>query len=597
MEFTDFRNFHEMLKTTVDRTPDTIAFRTILESGEMESVTWSEFYDQVRQAAKALIALGVAHGDKVNVLSYTNYRWVQTDFAVMAIGGCTVGIYQTLLPKDVRHIIDHSDAVLVFAQDQQQLAKLREIRKEIPDIRRVVLFKGDPGDDDWVISYNQFLALGADVSDETLEQRIGAVTPEDVAAIVYTSGTTGVPKGAVLTNDNFTFTAQSVKESLAVEGADETLLFLPLAHVFARLIVLGALANNITLTFARGLDTIAEDMKIARPHWFSSVPRVYEKVYSKIISGAEAKGGLALKIFRWALDVGYQVSDCKLNRRPVPALTALKYKLAHKLVFSKVHEALGGRVRWCVSGAAPLNPDIARFFHAADILILEGIGMTENTSFTNVNRVDNYRFGWVGPTGPGIEQKTDEHGEIMYRGRNVMKEYYKMPAETAETITKDGWQYTGDLGEIDDEGFLRVTGRKKDLIITAGGKNVAPTAIEGLVATSKFINQVCVIGDRRKYLTALITVDEENIRAYAQEHAITGTELSDLVNNPQIVNLIGREVEDKNQQFASFETIKKFKIVDEFTIDNGMLTPTMKVKRNVAVERYKDLIEEMYVEG
>ncbi len=597
MEFTDFRNFHEMLKTTVDRTPDTIAFRTILESGEMESVTWSEFYDQVRQAAKALIALGVAHGDKVNVLSYTNYRWVQTDFAVMAIGGCTVGIYQTLLPKDVRHIIDHSDAVLVFAEDQQQLAKLREIRKEIPDIRRVVLFKGDPGDEDWVISYNQFLALGADVSDETLEQRIGAVTPEDVAAIVYTSGTTGVPKGAVLTNDNFTFTAQSVKESLAVEGADETLLFLPLAHVFARLIVLGALANNITLTFARGLDTIAEDMKIARPHWFASVPRVYEKVYSKIISGAEAKGGLALKIFRWALDVGYQVSDCKLNRRPVPALTALKYKLAHKLVFSKVHEALGGRVRWCVSGAAPLNPDIARFFHAADILILEGIGMTENTSFTNVNRVDNYRFGWVGPTGPGIEQKTDEHGEIMYRGRNVMKEYYKMPAETAETITEDGWQYTGDLGEIDDEGFLRVTGRKKDLIITAGGKNVAPTAIEGLVATSKFINQVCVIGDRRKYLTALITVDEENIRAYAQEHAITGTELSDLVNNPQIVNLIGREVEDKNQQFASFETIKKFKIVDEFTIDNGMLTPTMKVKRNVAVERYKDLIEEMYVEG
>jgi long-chain acyl-CoA synthetase len=597
MEFTDFRNFHEMLKTTVDRTPDTIAFRTILESGEMESVTWSEFYDQVRQAAKALIALGVAHGDKVNVLSYTNYRWVQTDFAVMAIGGCTVGIYQTLLPKDVRHIIDHSDAVLVFAEDQQQLAKLREIRKEIPDIRRVVLFKGDPGDDDWVISYNQFLALGADVSDETLEQRIGAVTPEDVAAIVYTSGTTGVPKGAVLTNDNFTFTAQSVKESLAVEGADETLLFLPLAHVFARLIVLGALANNITLTFARGLDTIAEDMKIARPHWFSSVPRVYEKVYSKIISGAEAKGGLALKIFRWALDVGYQVSDSKLNRRPVPALTALKYKLAHKLVFSKVHEALGGRVRWCVSGAAPLNPDIARFFHAADILILEGIGMTENTSFTNVNRVDNYRFGWVGPTGPGIEQKTDEHGEIMYRGRNVMKEYYKMPAETAETITEDGWQYTGDLGEIDDEGFLRVTGRKKDLIITAGGKNVAPTAIEGLVATSKFINQVCVIGDRRKYLTALITVDEENIRAYAQEHAITGTELSDLVSNPQIVNLVGREVEDKNQQFASFETIKKFKIVDEFTIDNGMLTPTMKVKRNVAVERYKDLIEEMYVEG
>jgi len=597
MEFRDFRNFHEMIRTTVDRTPDGVAYRTILDSGEMESVTWSEFYRQVRQAAKALIALGVEHGDKVNILSYTNYRWVQTDFAVMAVGGCTVGIYQTLLPKDCRYIIDHSDAVLVFAEDEQQLAKLREIRKEIPDIRRVVLFKGDPGKDDWVISYDQFLALGSDVSDETLEQRIEAVTPQDVAAIVYTSGTTGVPKGAVLTNDNLTFTAQSVRESLSVEGADETLLFLPLAHVFARLIVFGALVNDNTLTFARGLDTIAEDMKIARPNWFASVPRVYEKVHTKIISGAEAKGGLALKIFRWALDVGYQVSDCKLNKRPVPALTAMKYKLAHKLVFSKVHEALGGRVRWCVSGAAPLNPDIARFFHAADVLVLEGIGMTENTSFTNVNRVDNYRFGWVGPTGPGIEQKVDENGEILYRGRNVMREYYKMPAETAETITEDGWQYTGDLGEIDDEGFLRVTGRKKDLIITAGGKNVAPSAIEGLIATSKFINQVCVIGDRRKYLTALITVDEENVKAYAQEHGIAGAELSELVKNPQIVNLIAHEVEDKNQEFASFETIKKFKIVDEFTIDNGMLTPTMKVKRNVAVERHKDLIEQMYVEA
>ena len=597
MEFTDFSSFHEMLRATVDRTPGTVAYRSILENGEMESVTWSDFYDQVRRAAKALIALGIEHGDKVNVLSYTNYKWVLTDFAVMAVGGCTVGIYQTLLPKDCRYIVDHSDAVLVFAEDEQQVAKLKEIRQEIPDIRKVVLFKGDPGGDDWVIGYEEFLALGDDVPEETLQGRIDAVTPEDLAAIVYTSGTTGVPKGAVLTHDNLTFTAQSVKASLAVEGADETLLFLPLAHVFARLIVFGALANDITLTFARGLDTIAEDMKIARPHWFASVPRVYEKVHTKIISGAEAKGGLALKIFRWALDVGRQVSECKLNKRPIPATTALKYKLANKLVFSKVHEALGGRVRWCISGAAPLNPDIARFFHTADILVLEGIGMTENTSFTNVNRVDNYRFGWVGPTGPGIEQKTDEHGEIMYRGRNVMKEYYKMPAETAETITEDGWQYTGDLGEIDDEGFLRVTGRKKDLIITAGGKNVAPSAIEGLVATSKFINQVCVVGDRRKYLTALITVDEENIRAYAQEHAITGTELPDLVSSPQIVNLIGQEVEDKNQQFASFETIKKFKIVDEFTIDNGMLTPTMKVKRNVAVERYKDLIEKMYVEG
>jgi long-chain acyl-CoA synthetase len=355
------------------------------------------------------------------------------------------------------------------------------------------------------------------------------------------------------------------------------------------------LAGN-TVIISRGLDFIADDMKLARPHWFPSVPRVYEKVYSKIISGAEAKGGIALKMFRWAVGVGMEVSDHQLNNRPIPALTGLKYQLATKLVFSKVHEALGGRFRFGISGAAPLNPDIARFFHAAGVLILEGIGMTENTSFTNVNRIDNYRFGWVGPTGPGIEQRIGEDGEIVYRGRNVMKEYYKMPEETAETITSDGWQYTGDLGEIDSEGFLRVTGRKKDLIITAGGKNVAPSAIEGLIATSKYISQVCVVGDRRKYLTALVTVDPENIEEYAQEHGISYSSFEDLQKDRQIVGLVEQEVAEKNKEFASFETIKKIRIVDEFTIENGMLTPTLKVKRNIALDRYDDTIEEMYVE-
>ncbi len=267
------------------------------------------------------------------------------------------------------------------------------------------------------------------------------------------------------------------------------------------------------------------------------------------------------------------------------------------MVFSKVQAALGGRVRWCISGAAPLDPSIGKFFHAAGVLILEGIGMTENTSFTNVNREDNYRFGWVGPTGPGIEQKTGDDGEVLYRGRNVMREYYKMPAETAETLTEDGWQHTGDLGEIDDEGFLKITGRKKDLIVTAGGKNVAPSAIEGLIATSQYISQVCVIGDRRKYLTALITVDQDNIRAYAAEHGIAGDSLDELLASDEINALIQSVVEEKNTHFASFETIKKFRLLEEFSIENGMLTPTLKVKRNVAMERFADMIDGMYTEA
>jgi long-chain acyl-CoA synthetase len=596
MAFEDFDNVYQVLRDTVEQRPDGKAYGWILDSGEIESITWGQFSDQVKQAAKSLIALGVNRGDKVNILSYTCYRWILTDVALMSIGACTVGIYQTLLAKDCRYIVDHSDAVLVFAEDEDQLAKLREIRAEIPDIRKVVLFKGDPGGDDWVISYDAFLELSKDVADEEFERRAAAVTSDDPAAIVYTSGTTGVPKGAVLTHDNITFTIQSIDQSIETQADDETLLFLPLAHVFARAVVFATLLAGNTVIISRGLDFIADDMKLARPHWFPSVPRVYEKVYSKIISGAEAKGGIALKMFRWAVGVGMEVSDHQLNNRPIPALTGLKYQLATKLVFSKVHEALGGRFRFGISGAAPLNPDIARFFHAAGVLILEGIGMTENTSFTNVNRIDNYRFGWVGPTGPGIEQRIGEDGEIVYRGRNVMKEYYKMPEETAETITSDGWQYTGDLGEIDSEGFLRVTGRKKDLIITAGGKNVAPSAIEGLIATSKYISQVCVVGDRRKYLTALVTVDPENIEEYAQEHGISYSSFEDLQKDRQIVGLVEQEVAEKNKEFASFETIKKIRIVDEFTIENGMLTPTLKVKRNIALDRYDDTIEEMYVE-
>jgi long-chain acyl-CoA synthetase len=566
MEIRDFRNVHEMLKETVDRYSDRTAYRSIDDNGEMDGTTWTEFYGQVRQAGKSLIALGVGTNDKVNILSYSNYRWVLTDLANMSIGSCAVGIYHSLLAKDVRHIVQHSDAVLVFAEDEGQVAKMLEIKAEVPEVRKVILFSGTPPADDWVISYEEFLDLGTDVPDEDLESRIANVEPSDVATIVYTSGTTGVPKGAVLTHDNITFTAQSVYHSFFSKDGDTTLLFLPLAHVFARTCVFTALFTGATTVFARRMDTIAEDFKIARPHWFPSVPRVYEKVHTKIISGAQAKGGAALNIFNWAVNVGSQVSDHKLAKKPIPPLLGLKYALATKLVFSKVQEALGGRVRWCISGAAPINPDIAKFFHAAGVLI------------------------------PGIEQKTAEDGEVLYRGRNVMKEYYKMPAETAETLTPDGWQHTGDLGEIDDEGFLKITGRKKDLIVTAGGKNVAPSAIEGLIATSKYISQVCVIGDRQKYLTALITVDADNIKAFAKERNIETTSLDDLLGHQDVNDLIRSVVEEKNTELASFETIKDFRLLDEFSIENGLLTPTLKVKRNVAMERFADVITDMYRE-
>ncbi len=597
MEFRDFNNVHDMLSNTVERVPDRAAYQWILDDGTTESISWKDFHDQVRRVGKSLIALGVDKGAKTNIVSYSCYRWALTDLAHASIGSCAVGIYHSLLPKDIGYIVNHSDAVLVFAEDPGQVAKLMEIRDEIPNVKKVILFKGEPPADDWVISYEDFLEFGSEVSDDALDARIADVKATDVATIVYTSGTTGIPKGAVLTHDNLTFTAQSVYGSTKISDGDHTLLFLPLAHVFARTCLFSALFAGSTTTFARGIDTIGEDFKIARPHWFPSVPRIYEKVHTKIISGAQAKGGVALNLFNWACGVGDRVSDHLLAKEPIPFVTRLQYALATKLVFSKVQSALGGRVRWCISGAAPLDPSIAKFFHAAGVLIVEGIGMTENTSFTNLHRYDNYRFGWVGPTGPGIEQKTADDGEVLYRGRNVMREYYKMPAETAETITEDGWQHTGDLGEIDDEGFLKITGRKKDLIVTAGGKNVAPSAIEGMIATSPYISQVCVIGDRRKYLTALITVDQDNVGAYATEHGITGETLDDLLASDGINTLIQGVVDEKNKEFASFETIKKFRLLEEFSIENGLLTPTLKVKRNIAMERFADVIDGMYAEA
>jgi long-chain acyl-CoA synthetase len=596
MEIRDFANIHEALRATVDRWPDREAYRSILSDGQTQSVTWREFYEQVRQVARSLVALGVGPGDKVAIVSYTSYRWVLVDFATATIGACTVGIYQTLLAKDCQYILDHSDSVIAFVQNQEQLAKLLTVRDGLPRVRKTVLMAGVAADD-WALDFERFLALGATVAADELDRRIAAVSREDPAAIVYTSGTTGVPKGAILTHDNMTFTAQSISHVTDHRDGDVQLIFLPLAHVFARTCAYYALLIGATVVFARGLERLADDFKVARPDWFASAPAVYEKVQSRIVGRVEAKGGVALRIFRWARSVGERVSDKKLAGQELPLALRLANAVAFRLVFSKIHAALGGRVRWCISGAAPLNPQVGAFFHAAGVLILEGIGMTENSSFSHLNRIDNFRFGWVGQPGPGIEHKIDEDGELLIRGRNVMKGYYKMPAETAEAVSADGWLRTGDLGEIDAAGFLRITGRKKDLIITSGGKNVAPAPIETLLAESKYVSRACVVGDRRKYLTALVSLDPDNVKDYAARNAIPFATLADLQADERIAKLIEGQVAERNKRLASFETIKKVAIVDEFTIDNGLLTPTLKVKRAQAIQRYQARVEAMYQEG
>lgn len=594
MQFKDYTNFHQMLCQTVDNYANAPAYRWFDENSAATCVTWQEFYDQVKSVSKSLMALDVERGDKINILSYTCYKWVLTDIADMSIGVGTVGIYQSNLAPDCEYIINHSDAVLVFAENQTQLDKLLKIKPNIPNIRKVILFNGEPGKDDWVITYDQFLALGKEIDDGAFQARTGQVTAKDTAGIVYTSGTTGVPKGVVLTHDNLTYTCQSVYQSGDFKEGEEMFVFLPLAHVFARTSCYTAIRTGNRTTFARSIDSLLEDFTLATPHWFVSVPRVFEKIHSKIISGAQAKGGAAEKIFNWACDIGSQVSACKLASQPIPFGLGLKYRLATRLVFSKIHKALGGNVKWCISGAAPLNPDIARFFHAAGLLILEGLGMTENTSFSNVNRPNQYDFGVVGAPGAGLFHKIGEDGEVLLSGRNVMKEYYKMPDETIETFTSDGWLKTGDIGEIDENNVLKITDRKKDLIITAGGKNIAPSRIEGIMTTSKYISQVCVVGDKRKFLSAVVTLDEENIKTYARENQIAYETDADLLAHPDIKAMVDSEIKIKNQELPSFETIKKVTIVPEFTIENAMMTPTFKLKKNIIFKNYKEDIETMY---
>jgi long-chain acyl-CoA synthetase len=594
--FRDFRNIHEMLKETADRLGEAPAYRWFAAPGERETVSWDDFYAQVRQAARALAALGVEKEDGVTILGYTCYRWVLCDIATAILGARTVGIFQTLLPPEVAYITDHGDAVVAFAENEDQLAKMREIRDRIPKVRKVVLLSGSPAesDGDWAVGFEEFLALADTVPEAELDERIDAVAPEDIAAIVYTSGTTGIPKGAMLTHDNLTFTAQSVAGSVVWEPEDEVLLFLPLAHVFARTTVYTALFAGCPMTFCRGIEFIGEDIKVVRPHWFPSVPRIYEKVQAKVMGMAEAKGGVALRLFEWAFSVGLERSDLAMAGEPIPTGLKIRHALADRLVLSKVRAALGGRVRWCISGAAPLNPDVARWFHAAGVIVVEGLGMTENTSFSNLNRFDDYRFGRVGPPGPGIEQRIAENGEIQFRGRNVMKGYYKMPEETKETFTEDGWLRTGDLGEIDEGNSLRITGRIKDIIVTSGGKNISPARVEEALTGSRFINQVMVVGDRRNYLSALVTLEPEATAEFARREGLSFSDIGDLIDRPEIVQLIETEVAERNRELASFETVKKVRIVPEFTIESGILTPTMKIKKNVVIERYAEKIDGMY---
>ncbi len=566
--------------------------------GAWTTLTWREVGTAVREVALGLLALGRKKDDAVGILSTGRAEWVQADFAAFSAGCRTIPIYPTYPPDLVKYLVNDAEIKTLIVEDLAQLAKVIEVRRDTPGLEQVVVIRGYEGKEPWVLTWDSLRRLGRDNEAKLqteLATRVAEGRPDDIATIVYTSGTTGPPKGVVQTHGNHMAMLKSSEQTLRVSEGDVHLLFLPLAHSFGRLESFAGVYRGLTTAFAESIDRLAQNLPEVKPHFICSVPRVFEKVYANIMTRAETGSPVKRKIFRWAVDVGKQVSEAKQARRPVPMALGVEYRIADKLVFSKLKAALGGRLRFAVSGGAPLSKEIAEFFHAAGILILEGYGLTETCPALTFNREGHYKFGSVGQAQPGVELKIAPDGEILGRGPNIAKGYFKKPQATAEVFLPDGWFATGDIGTIDSEGFLFITDRKKDLIVTAGGINIAPQNIENLLKGDPFISQAMVHGDKRPYPVALITLNPEELAKFSREKGILVTDGAALAKHPAIVERVSRIVEDRNAGLQSYAKIKKFTILpDDFTVDNGLLTPTLKVKRKIITEAHKEVLDSLY---
>ena len=570
-------------------------------NGAWVTLTARELGDVVRELALGLIALGREKGDRVALLSASRAEWVQADFAIFSAGCVTVPVYPSYPPDLIAYVVNDSEARTLIVEDAGQLAKALEARDRMPKLEQIVVMSGydAPDPPKMVMTWQTLRRLGRDneaAHKSTLAERVASTQPADIATIVYTSGTTGPPKGVVQTHGNHIASLRASAEMTPVQPGWVHLLFLPLAHSFARLESFLGIYNGLLTAFAENLDAVGDNLKETRPHFICSVPRVFEKVYGKILAGVQAGPPTKRKIFNWAIGVGREVSRHQQRGQPLPMTLAVKRAIAHKLVFSKLHAALGGRLQWAVSGGAPLSRDIAEFFHAAGILLLEGYGLTETCPVLTFNSPTRYKFGSVGRALPAVEVRIAEDGEILARGPNVATGgYYKQPQATAEAFEPTGWFHTGDIGQVDADGFLFITDRKKDLIVTAGGMNIAPQNIENLLKGDPFVSQVMVYGDRRPYPVALITVSPEELSKFAREQGILTTDPDVVTKHPKVVERVARIVEAKNSQLQSYAKIKKFTVLPvDFTQEGGELTPTLKVKRKVVSTKYQQAIEELY---
>jgi long-chain acyl-CoA synthetase len=565
--------------------------------GTYQPISTAELVDRVRRLSKALLELGVERGDRVALMSENGPHWPTVDFATLCAGAVLVPVYPTLLPDQASYIAGNCGAKVVVAETAAHLEGFLANIDKLPDVRHFVLIKGTSSDPR-VITLDKLIEKGAGADPAEFEARARAVQPDDLATFIYTSGTTGTPKGVMLTHRNI---ASNVSSGLSVLNLDRNfvvLSFLPLSHSFERTVDYCYFLEGCTIAYAESVALVSQNMAEVKPHVFVSVPRVYEKVYSKVQEGVAAGSPIKQKLFAWAVGVGRQALPYRLKRRKPPGFLGIQLGLADKLVFSKIKARLGGRFEFAISGGAPLARDIAEFFWGAGLPIYEGYGLSETSPVISVNTREHVKMGAVGQPIPGVEVRIAEDGEILSRGPNIMKGYWGMEKETAEVIDAEGWFHTGDIGEVDAEGFLRITDRKKELIINAYGKNVAPAPIENTLKGSRFIGQAVVIGDRRKFLAALLVPDFEALKPWAEKQGIGAADNEKLIADPKVRELIGKEVTAVNANLAGFEKIVAWELLpNEFTLETGEITPTLKVKRRVINQKYGHVIDRLYAEA
>jgi long-chain acyl-CoA synthetase len=567
-------------------------------AGGYTPVTCREAGDASREICLGLMALGLSRGDRVAILAGTRLEWCLADIGGIIGGFVTVPVYPSNLPDQVEYILAHSNARVVFVEDDPQYNKVAGSRSRLPNLSSIVLMTGDAGGKEGTVTLDALRARGREhgaANPGAIDARTEEIRPEDDLTIIYTSGTTGPPKGVVTRHSNYAFNVTAALEAVNVPRGSMFLQFLPLAHSLGRLEhFMGSDALAVS-AFARSLTTVAEDLALARPEIMVSVPRLYEKFYARVMAKVEEDGGLKKAIFQWAIGVGREASGVRQRGGEVAGFLAWKNSLADRLVFSKIRARMGGRLRFFISGGAPLSREIAEFLHAMGVLILEGYGLTETSTVTTVNRLERYKFGTVGKALPGTEIRIAADGEILVGGPHIFREYFNDPAATREAIDADGWLHTGDIGTLDDEGFLRITDRKKDIIVTSGGKNIAPQNVENLLKNDPFVSQAFVYGDRKKFLTALVTLSPEEIVAWAAQQGIPERDPEALAKRPEVEKLLSARVAEVNRGLASFEQVKKFVILGkDFSQETGELTPTLKIRRKVVIEKYGRLLDALY---